>query len=317
MGMKRKEINNVVVENSTIDCVGENLMYTFAGGIAGGMWWSNPQRIMSCSFINGSVNAYSMSGISFAGGIAGQGGPNATIDSSRVVNSTVYCFNGSNQISGAAGIAGYTRNSSGSVTYTNNYSNAYVLADGSNSSVGGLYANGGTGNTTTTNIFDPFNVEGMSNNANYTIGDREKSTVVALNRTGERQNDYKYFNQYTITDGTTFTAYPQYTFSNNSVLKIEFSGDTDAITVTDNNKVKAVNNKTGIVYANLYITIDNHDGDSSNDKYLFMSYPIFIDRGNNDLKYYFNSDITNGPDYKYISSSYGNIYLSIINNTIR
>ena len=151
------------------------------------------------------------------------------MDSCKVVNSTVYCFNGSNQDSGAGGIAGYTRNSSGSVTYTNNYSNAYVYAEGTNSDVGGLYANGGTGNNTTSNIFDPFNVEGMSNNANYTIDDRAKSTVVALNRTGSGQNNYRYFNQHTITDGTTFTVYPQYTLSNSSVLKIEYSGDTSVI----------------------------------------------------------------------------------------
>ena len=314
---RNTEINDVVVQNSIVDCVGENLMYTFAGGIAGGMWWSNPQRIISCSFINGDVNAYSMSGISFAGGIAGQGGPNATIDSCKVVNSTVYCFNGSNKESGAAGISGYTRNSSGSVTYANNYSNAYVYADGSNSSVGGLYANGGTGNNTTSNIFDPFNVEGMSNNANYTIGDRAKSTVVALNRTGSGQNNYRYFNQHTITDGTTFTVYPQYTLSNSSVLKIEYSGDTSVIDTeeTENNTFKAKNNVVGIVYANLYITIDNHDGDSSNDKYLFMSYPIFIDRGDNKLSFSFNNDIENGPDYKWYSSSYGIIHYRQVNVT--
>ena len=310
---RHTEINNVVIQNTIVDCVGENLMYTFAGGVAGGMWWNSSERIMNCSFINGTVSAYSMSGISFAGGIAGQGGPNAIIDGCNVINATVYCFNGSeNQISGAGGIAGYTRNSSGAVTYTNNYSNAYVYAEGNNSDVGGIFANGDAGNNSSANYFDPFNVAGFENGDKYTYSDNGTSNntrnrAIALAIRSGTNNDSEHYNYYEVTrTNQAISVYRKYTFDSSSHLQIEYSGDTDCITTVSYNTFNAVANKNGVIYANLYITINGQ-------KHLFMSYPIYINTGSNVKNCEFHSDITNNDDYTVSNNK--EIYYQQINVT--
>ncbi len=74
-GYRTSSISNIRVYNSKIECVGDEKMITYAGGIVGGSWWGKQGQINlsidDCVVVGSEVIASSVNFVARSGGIAG------------------------------------------------------------------------------------------------------------------------------------------------------------------------------------------------------------------------------------------------------
>jgi len=125
---KTNLMTDLHVYDTTVQAIGEDKMLSFAGGIAGGIWYTGSNTLSGCSFVNGDVIASSVTHKAFAGGISGMIRSSHVYDS---VASNAYVKAISNEsYAFAAGVCSHYEELWTSQNLKRNYSQSYVAAEG-------------------------------------------------------------------------------------------------------------------------------------------------------------------------------------------
>ncbi len=278
------DISYITVENTAIESVGEQNMLTYAGGVIGGAWWERAIAISNLYSNGNSVLASSASYNTYAGGAIGQmeGSSTITFSEAIVLNTTVEAITYSTAHNAyAAGICG---RSMGNTTVNNSISNAIVSASKNNGAgvVAGISIKNnantrvGSGNyfvaaNINTSIDSAYaviyeNGYGHLSGNNYAIALTGSGINVTNN--GTTSYDLDVGNSTYIYSVYSYYNYSQITFSGSSVKIVG-----DSVTgSSDNYRVTA--SKQGTSYAQLWVTVPDFDGTSSEE--LLCSYPIKV-----------------------------------------
>lgn len=322
--------SNIIVTNTVVQVIAESKMCGYAGGIVGGIWWSHGNVLSDSAFVNGTVNASSVTSASFAGGIAGYTN-RGHIYNNSAINSYVNA-NSIDANAGAAGILGFKQMNSEIVRQ--NYAQCYVSAEGGRytepngsyyyTTKAGIalllrgYYDGSDDGNIRDNYFDISSFDnlylGTNQNSNITsfaninTGNRlsnsnlnSNNTYIAFSESGSGNNITRLSSLTLDGIGASANLYVNASVNNGIISSktgsdrfyLQFTGDTDALTV---NKIGNVNNYTnikakinsGLVISTVWFNINgltrNDVTDESkltaeNGWYRFCSYPIKINGG--------------------------------------
>lgn len=124
-GNNGNQLLNIVVDNCTIESIGENKMLTYAAGIVGGIWWCYNQHLKDSVVIDSSITSSSVSQKAYAAGVAGIA-QKAYISGCAVIDTDVRAISPNNEAS-AFGIFSWAKDY---YSVTGNYSNATIKAQG-------------------------------------------------------------------------------------------------------------------------------------------------------------------------------------------
>lgn len=309
-------VRDVYISNSSVSCIGENTMRAYAGGAFGGIWGDTDPRVYNCKVFNTEVYASSLGYDFYVGGIAGlctasstgsifNRSPYEVFENCYVIDCTLSGYS-SNQAGSIAGICPELGNNG--IGTKNCFSNAYIYGE----TTGDLILspildnfNGGwnnAGNKYTNNYFVPLNIqkvtEGMAVNNIPKINDTTNNKHLAIGASSGLQSSIS------LSTNQSATLYPN--ASTSSGFSIKYSGDN---CYTSNGFTITATANSGTVYANLYLTVPEYyaDGSSVSKEYLFASYPVYINGGNQNSSFAVY-DVSNSEDGSIISASSGNNY---------
>lgn len=292
-------IENISVENTAVESVGEEKMLTYAGGVIGGAWWVYQINISNLYSKGNSVLASSASYNTYAGGAIGQMEYNSTdgnqINFSKaiVLDTTVEAITYSKDHNAyAAGICGLASVSS---HVTDCISNAIVTAskNGSQGIVAGIVVRNNDEQADSNNYFVAANVNKANNDIDSVYA------VVNLNRPNYNLSGKNYAIALTGSgDNHTNNGDISHTFnSENNVYvysieresygalyyeELNIAGSELRIVKSDGTIVKNANYNiyksdliTGTSYAQLWVTVPGSNGTSTQE--LLCSYPIIVE----------------------------------------
>lgn len=210
----RSMATDIHVFNTTVQCIGEDSMSTYAGGVVGGLWWATTNFIVDSDFVNGNVLATSITFNAFAGGVSGYMNRGAILRCSSI-NSYVKATS-QDRLARAAGICSFIQQSHTGDEYVyNNFSQSYVSAESDADSVsqhpsliagiGILGAGVGNPNNLTGNYFDlaSFDSSTLTTTNSNTIYFFARSDVSKSGSAHANNSTLNSYNYYVVLNETT------------------------------------------------------------------------------------------------------------------
>ena len=278
------------VNNSTVECVGEEKMLSICGGIVGGAWWDGTAGIYNSIVTDSNVLANSVSFKAYAGGFAGVLQISTpTFDNIIIVNNYISATSNSAGAYSAGVVAWAKKN----VKLSNVYLNSIILGEGGP----------GTGTSTANQTYSRFvySEGGNSGLSNIFINPENLSLEEGTNSTTfvEFASSYSsevdplyisntnniYYSVGLKTGDSAYSLFNAYPLPANAILR--FSGDVsylkdsngdviNADTAYTTNTVRVNSNQEGTVYVSLRVVYDGKE-------YELVNQPIYINKGDNKL----------------------------------
>ncbi len=276
-------LKDVFVLHSTIESFGDNNMITYAGGIAGGVWWSGTGKVYNCGVINSEIYSHSIFHDAYASGIVSLIQDNTTIDSCFVLDTFIFAEASTVNRRNAyvAGISSRVRNvmnSSTTLKITNCISNATLFAK-SNAFVAGIMIKSDNDNSFTVSncYFDPFHLPNVEEGSNLSDLRAILLTTKVVDSTGVyplsiyNPND-NFYSSLSVNDDDRYSIY-SYVPSSISSYSLSISLTDESIaSIHSFNEVNRMNSiDSGTTFANLEIYIPH-----LNKNYTICSYPIYV-----------------------------------------
>ncbi len=304
-------ITDAKVTNSKIECIGEESMLTYAGGLTGGAWWQGFTGLYNIEVVNNEILASSVSSKAYAGGLSGLIQSNSSdydrtyvfIDNCYIINNYISAISAESEAY-AAGISSRKRAITSIVDGENKISNVYI-----NSTItGSAYVNSsGTEdielyydafaticsnddyNYGFNNVFvNPENLNIASGTAMDAIPDKRKESKDWANDANVKPlyiapgNNIGY--SVDISNGSTISIFSATTWPANAVVR--YSGNTEYLLDSNgdiivsgvdytNGTIKANSTDEGTVYASLCIKYKDT-------YYELVNQPIIINGGDFD-----------------------------------
>ena len=262
-------IQNVYVYDSKIEAIGDEEMITYAGGIAGGVWWAGGTTINNCYVIDSEIIATSVSNNARSGGIVGLA-QNSTINQSYAINSKIRAASYNDSFDAQiGGIIGTIR---GSVTIGNCISTSYLSSARNNSYFYSISANRFSsteaGTLVETNndkcyrcYYDPFKIQDHKSSMGENYGtavyiyDTQQYLEIP-SRSNGTYNIYTALSSQTSTFGISYDITP-----------------TEIIQLTNTNRISRKNNDISYnrtIYGSIVKNINGKN-------YNLFSYPIYVE----------------------------------------
>lgn len=259
------------VTNSKIECVGEEKMMTYAGGLTGGAWWAGYTGFYNVEVFGNEILANSISSKAHAGGLSGliqaNDGTNFYIDNAYIVNNYISAV--SNEGSAfSAGISSRKRAMTG--TISNVYINSIITGSGYINTSGTEKIEYFYDSFTTiatdkqdsgysfSNVFiNPENLNISAGTSNNAIADYRKSNNYSYAIANDSNVDPLYiapgsYINYSLSlyNGDSTQIFNQSSWPANAVVR--YYGNTDCLLDSGKNKIIA-----GADYLNGTITVDS------------------------------------------------------------
>lgn len=288
---------NFYVQNCAIESIGEQNMFTYAGGVFGGAWYKGDVDITNCYSIDNSVLASSASSRAYAAGLAGliqsQESAGVTVSKCGVIDTTIEAITyNANSFVYAAGLVS---NMKSYCTVSQSFSNATISAQcGENNSkpenirIAGIAIQDELSSGNQKYIEDNFFIAANVQNNQTDIGN------VNIYRIFD-QSDFQHINNnYAVAltgtssanDNRTMTTEHNFSSYNSSGISVYNFGsagghDTEINIVgtsvsLNNNTVSPVSGRSGTSYVQLHVKIPAYDDSSNNKDYLLCAYPVYV-----------------------------------------
>ena len=333
---------NFYVQNCAIESIGEQNMFTYAGGVFGGAWYKGDVDITNCYSIDNSVLASSASSRAYAAGLAGliqsQESAGVTVSQCGVIDTTIEAITyNANSFVYAAGLVS---NMKSYCTVSQSFSNATISAQcGENNSkpenirIAGIAIQDELSSGNQKYIEDNFFIAANVQNNQTDIGN---VNIYRIFDQSDFQHTDGWWNQTTIShinnnyavaltgtssanDNRTMTtehAFSSYNSSGISVYNFGSAGGHDteinivgtSVSLNNNtNTVSPANDRSGTSYVQLHVKIPAYDDSSNNKDYLLCAYPVYVGEATK------SSGITiTTPDFT--DQSDGNSYVNATNS---
>lgn len=321
---------NFYVQNCAIESIGEQNMFTYAGGVFGGAWYKGDVDITNCYSINNSVLASSASSRAYAAGLAGliqsQESTGVSVSQCGVIDTTVEAitYNSSSYVYAA----GLVSNMKSYCTVSDSFSNATISAqcgennsNSENTRIAGIAIQDELSSGNQKYIEDNFFIAANVQNNQTDIGN------VNIYRIFD-QSDFQHINNnYAVAltgtssanDNRTMTTEHNFSSYNSSGISVYNFGsagghDTEinivgtSVSLNNNtNTVSPANDRSGTSYVQLHVKIPAYDDSSNNKDYLLCAYPVYVGEATK------SSGITiTTPDFT--DQSDGNSYVNATNS---
>ena len=303
-GSSQQFLTNITVSETDINAIGENNMLTYAGGIAGGAFWSEAwSQIYNCMYLGGTVYATSASSKAFSAGLVGLA-QRCDILQCFVYNADIVAIaNNTDGYAFTAGIVSRIRGSSNKVYYC--VSNASLSSFGryavesatainynSNSETSGVTLSYCYYDVFALDLDDNIALSNVPGSISYNVS-TNKTTINSNTGTAVRplylaqdssSGTTKVSSFLNVKSGNSYTIYNNFingkifTQDGGSILSLslEYYNAGSNITSTTTNLVISSNATSSIAYAAIKLT---HE--PTGKSYIVSYYPIYIEGGIN------------------------------------